>query len=718
MTKKFTHCYFVLYLFAFLIMATCLSACLVVPTQTYYRGMPTQTGFVSNSTISEGEKLKEKYPDENFIFKRVEINYSFKINSGNKKNSKKEDKKGNKKKDDRKKKELPESPVQVTEENSYTVVALDDLLDYKDAIFYDETEKISSVKASYEKEKDFKSTFTVPTLSRNYEEDGIFHSDFKAASYSLPMYVTGTHVNIKYTRDYTDYRYLTSVYLPENYPCQEKVVSFEVPEGLDIEIVEYNFEGYDITRTEGELPEPEEEPKDKKKKKNKKDKKEKKNKDTEGKTKTINYVIKDAPASRNEGATPGPSHSLPHLLVLCKSYASGSDTMQLMGNTDDLYNWYSTLAGMMENDNKEIKKTAEKLIEGKKTDEEKISAIFYWVQDNIRYVAFEDGIAAFKPDECQNVYSKRYGDCKGMANLTKEMLKSVGYDARLTWIGTRRIAYPGATPSISGANHMICALYLDSSKANPYFLDATENYVSFGDYAHRIQGRRVVIEDGEKYIIDTVPEFDAAHNLLQRTKEYKIDGQLLKATVKEVYNGESKINLIRDYNNLKLDSRERALRTYLNNNDFNLTVSDIKHTDFDERTRPFEVSYTLQDKNHVITEGNKIFVNVERDREFANRLLDEKRLNHYSTGYKSYTKEQNTIIIPAGAKLERLPAEVNITNPYFTFKLKYTQKGNTIVYDKEIIMPQGYVPRSQIAVWNSAVMQLTAFYDNYIIFQK
>jgi hypothetical protein len=30
---------------------------------------------------------------------------------------------------------------------------------------------------------------------------------------------------------------------------------------------------------------------------------------------------------------------------------------------------------------------------------DKVKAIFYWVQNNIRYIAFEDGIAGFLPDK-------------------------------------------------------------------------------------------------------------------------------------------------------------------------------------------------------------------------------------------------------------------------------------------------------------------------------
>src|SRR5690606_29442469 len=102
-----------------------------------------------------------------------------------------------------------------------------------------------------------------------------------------------------------------------------------------------------------------------------------------------------------------------------------------------------------------------KLTESAKTSEEKIKSIYYWVQDNIKYIAFEDGISGFRPDAAQNVLVNRYGDCKGMANLTKEMLKVAGFDARLAWIGTNRIPYTYELPSLAVDNHMICVVYAE-----------------------------------------------------------------------------------------------------------------------------------------------------------------------------------------------------------------------------------------------------------------
>ncbi|MEO6489675.1 MAG: hypothetical protein ABIO04_07015 [Ferruginibacter sp.] len=89
-----------------------------------------------------------------------------------------------------------------------------------------------------------------------------------------------------------------------------------------------------------------------------------------------------------------------------------------------------------------------------------------------------------------------------MAHLTKEFLRSIRFDARLCWIGTNHIAFDYSTPSMAVDNHMICALIF---QGKTYFLDATENYIGLNEYAERIQGRQVLIVDGDKYIYTKVP---------------------------------------------------------------------------------------------------------------------------------------------------------------------------------------------------------------------
>lgn len=84
-------------------------------------------------------------------------------------------------------------------------------------------------------------------------------------------------------------------------------------------------------------------------------------------------------------------------------------------------------------------------------------------------------------------FSKKYGDCKGMAILLKTMLVEAGYDARLVWIGTDHISYDYSTPSLSVDNHMITAIMVDGK---PIFIDGTEKFNSYGTFATRIQANK------------------------------------------------------------------------------------------------------------------------------------------------------------------------------------------------------------------------------------
>ena len=88
----------------------------------------------------------------------------------------------------------------------------------------------------------------------------------------------------------------------------------------------------------------------------------------------------------------------------------------LFESVKDLYAWYRSICDSTGNDATTLKNKVNELTAGKKTDIEKIESIFYWVQDNIRYIAYEDGYSGYVPASAQDVLAKKYGDCKGMLN--------------------------------------------------------------------------------------------------------------------------------------------------------------------------------------------------------------------------------------------------------------------------------------------------------------
>jgi len=385
------------------------------------------------------------------------------------------------------------------------------------AEFYDNETSIDNVDfiVDGKKPKDIKPRFSY------YSVDDYFYSDEHICYFPLPLERKGSTSSVLFKKTISDPRYFLNVYFSESYPVLHKEVTIKVPRWMKVELKEINFNGYEITKTS--------------------------NYDNNNDADVYTYTIKNLPPRENEDECPGPSYIYPHILVLSKEATVENVKKTYFNSVADQYAWYKQLVGNIGSNDAIVKVKAQEITAGITNDLDKIKAVFYWMQNNVRYVAFEDGIAGFKPDKADEVIRKKYGDCKGMANATKELLRSLGYDARLCWIGTNHIAYDYSTPSLSVDNHMICALKFQGEM---YFLDATENYLGFDEYAERIQGRQVLIEDGDNYILANIPSTTYQQNLDEEKRILKIDGTDLKGTATHVWKGEEKEYVLSELNSI------------------------------------------------------------------------------------------------------------------------------------------------------------------------
>ncbi len=383
----------------------------------------------------------------------------------------------------------------------------------------------------------------------------------------------------------------------------------------------------------------------------------------------------------------------------------------LIGNLNDLYTHYAQIVSKVDNDSTVFLEKLKSIVANKKTDMDIIEAVFYWVQDNIRYVAFEDGLAAFKPENCQNVYAQRYGDCKGMANLLKCMLTSLGYDARLTWIGTKHLNYSYSIPSILVDNHMICTVLLNGKK---YYLDATESFIGIDDYADRIQGRQAMVQDGAKYFIDTIPNFSADRNLYLRKAVFSLNDNIYEGSVNEVIKGENKTNILRAYANTRLDKRNTVIQDFLDPDDVDIDVSNISSSDLSVRKGNVLLSYDLVVNNHLITVDDMMMLKPDYKREFYNAKADSGRYFDLQFNHKLNYVNEYKFEVPEGYNVMYFPENLIINNKEFAIELTYELRGNYIVYKKSISLKNGRITKANFKQWNNAIDRLRNNYNQYI----
>lgn len=550
--------------------------------------------------------------------------------------------------------------------------------------FYDSESELEDFKIKYRNDK----TAGFAVKDEFYKSDDLFFNDYRVKYMNVDFPVQGYTYNYELTKNYKDVKYFTTLYFHDTYPTLKKEFTIVVPDWLEIEIKEFNFQGFDIKKIQ--------------------------NADVNSKSTIYTYTLENTDAIAKDDNAPGMSYYYPHLLVIAKSYTRNNTKTTLFNSTADLYKWYKSLVDSMDENPSALKDKVNELTANAKTDEEKIKNIYYWVQDNIRYIAFEDGLAGFKPDASQNVFQKRYGDCKGMANLTRQMLKEAGFDARLTWIGTKHIAYNYSIPSLVVDNHMICTLFKDGKK---YFLDGTEKYNSFGEYADRIQGKEVMIEDGDKFIIEKVPVLTASANKEIYTSTFHVEDEALVGKVSGNMKGESRASFLYGYNNIRKDKKENALQYYISRGDKNFSVSNIITSDLTDRDKTLTMEYNANLKNRVSSFDNEMYVDLDYMEEFSNLDFKERKRD-YEFSFKKDYESVITLEIPAGYKVSRLPESYTAKNDAYSMNISYEQKGNTIVYKKRFTINNGTIKKADFQNWNQSIESLKKLYNDQITLTK
>lgn len=155
--------------------------------------------------------------------------------------------------------------------------------------------------------------------------------------------------------------------------------------------------------------------------------------------------------------------------------------------------WWALASGQMVLD-KNIKEQVRELVKDKKTDDEKIAAIFDWVIRSTRYVGLEFGIHGFKPYRTTEVLSRGFGDCKDKATLLYVMLEEAGVDAAIALVRTRGSGEINPSfPFQFLFDHAIAAV-----PSRNLFLDGTVDYLDYNTLPTGDQGVfSLVISEGK-----------------------------------------------------------------------------------------------------------------------------------------------------------------------------------------------------------------------------
>ncbi|XLS27585.1 DUF3857 domain-containing protein [Flavobacteriaceae bacterium M23B6Z8] len=534
---------------------------------------------------------------------------------------------------------------------------------------------------------------TVDHIETKHEFDnGIFFSDQQSKNFVFPAVTKGAETVLAYTELIKDPHFLGSFRFGTYVPTKEASLKIEFPKNVEVGFKAFHLESYDITFEKKETAD----------------------------SYIYSWYGRDIKDFRKEEKSLSPSYYIPHIILYIKNYESKNGKVPVLSNSTDLYNWYRSLINQISKEElKTVHKTAETLAALHTTKSEQAKAIFNWVQDNITYVAFEDGLGGFVPRNAETVCTKRYGDCKDMANLLYEMLNHVGIEAYHAWIGTRDRPYSyEQVPTPIVDNHMITAAIIEN---DTIFLDATDSYVPYGMPSAFTQGKEALIGiDDTNYVIKKVPVSPAEQSLTKVTTELTFKNDMWYAKQKRTLTGYEKVEFINDYTYMKdTKTNEEYLNTSLKLGNNKTAYNNINLSDLEDRTNALELTFNLQLQNYSKSIAGKVFLNMNLDRSLSESDIDPDK-QRYAKKIDYYQEKQfETVLnIPEGYEALKLPEKQSFESPAYGFEITYSLQENKVIMKKHIYVKTLVIDKEDFENWNTFIKSLVKAYKKSITLKK
>lgn len=561
----------------------------------------------------------------------------------------------------------PSGKVKMVEQTTYEAMRADDHLPAT-AMF---NEEISIDKASAPDAKPY---------YRSWETGDLFYTGSRICYMNVPLR-KGKPAKVTFEQTYNAPEQFCNVFLTAPYFTEKSLITVEVPASLAerYKVTPVNLESC-MTFTE-----------------------------TPGKNGSMVYSVRSLgrEAYRYEEDAPSASTVAPQLIIT--GYFDG---------TDDLYAFFRGYCEPVADSTGSVAALSSEITAGCHSDMEKIDSIASWVRQNIRYVAVEHGEYGIRPEPAAAVLERRYGDCKGSANLIKALLQNAGIDGRLVWIGTADEVSTrwDSVPSLMSGNHQIAAAIMPDTII---YLDGTVTWSPAGYVPPTLRRRQAMIEDGDSYMLRTVPDTGREADTDTLTAHFAIDGADLRGTLTHDMGGVFRISTLNSFHGVDQSDRQQLLRHIITYPKKNVSCHDVRlEVPGPASQRCRIVSDSITEHGAVIKAGDKLIVDLRPVRRDLRPVAPEKRkrgmVNPFGYTYVAHI----SLDIPEGYEVESLPADNRLESPWFDGVISYSQKDGRIECHAEVTTLRNEASVGELAARNSAIKAITRASESKLILKK
>lgn len=433
---------------------------------------------------------------------------------------------------------------------------------------------------------------------------------------------------------------------------------------------------------------------------------------------THKWYYHNIPGYNKAESAPSFRYFVPHLIIQVAGYTHNGEYISVMSSAKDLHKWeYEKLGKINADISPFIKQLADSITCEQNIPEEKVKTIYRWVQENIKYIAIEDGENGFIPRNAQTVIQNRYGDCKDKSSTIVALIRAIGEQASFATVGTRSLPYKfSEIPFVGAANHMIAIWWKNDTTPIP--LDGTSRYTGIYNIPNFIQGKECfIVKNGKEYKIYPIPATKAEDNLITDSIKLQLKANNLigKGLLKMA--GNNKADLMYELDGKDSKQINDIISSYLN---FAKNKINIKSYTISGQKNPeelFTLQYDFELPDICVTAGKRLYVNLSLHQIMNELILKTDRKIPFELESTQLYNISTQLEIPDNYLLKELPASSNYSNPLFSFSVNYKQSGSTIEQATTIRTNFLILEGKEMSNFTAMLNQLKSCYRQSIVFE-
>lgn len=334
---------------------------------------------------------------------------------------------------------------------------------------------------------------------------------------------------------------------------------------------------------------------------------------------------------------------------------------------NDLYTKVSSLS-------EEKKQFYRNMVKEAKTDREKASILYKYMQNNMRYVSIQLGIGGWRPFPASFVEEKKYGDCKALSNYLKSTLDAVGIKSNIVIIYRDYEArFVDEKFPMNDFNHAILCI---PNPADTVWFECTSTTLPFAELDESTLDRKAMLITENGGVLVNTPRSNYKTNTesVYSVIDVKEDGSASVRSTLTLF-GEERDILLRYFHDMKEDEKRRYI----------ISGKKWKHpdvftiTDSKKKENPYLVNLNMEyEKVYSFNAGSKLFFEPRLYLLFNEDITENvNRKKDYYFLFPYQVFDTTVYKFPAGYSLENIPKNKSVTKPFAQYTSTYTWDANT-----------------------------------------